>query len=73
MNNIHYIKNWEFVDKCKKIFYEIIFKAQSDVFYLQAFRFTIWIYVSKKIQSSQSKNKHLISQAYTDCLIDYID
>jgi len=28
--------------------------------------------VSKKVQSSQSKDKHLISQVYADCLVDYI-
>ena len=27
----------------------------------------------KKIQSSQSKNKHLISHVYADCLVDYVD
>ena len=27
----------------------------------------------KKVQFSQSKNKHLISQVYTDHLIDYIN
>ena len=29
--------------------------------------------MSKEVQSSQSKDKHLISQVYTDCLVDYID
>ena len=28
--------------------------------------------MSKKIQSSQSKDKHLTSQVYTDHLIDYV-
>ena len=27
----------------------------------------------KKVQSNQSKNKHLISCVYTDCLVDYVD
>ena len=29
--------------------------------------------MSKKVQSSQSKNKHLISCVYADCLVDYVD
>ena len=28
--------------------------------------------MSKKVQSSQSKDKHLISQVYADHLVDYI-
>ena len=73
MNNIHYTRNQESVDKHKKILYEIIFKTQSDVFYLQILKFTVWIHMSKEIWSSQSKNKHLISQVYADHLIDYIN
>ena len=72
MNNIHYTRNWESVDKHKKIFYEIIFKAQSDVFYLWVSESTVWIHVSKKIQSNQSKDKHLISQVYTNHLVNYV-
>ena len=29
--------------------------------------------MSKKVQSSQSKDKHLISCVYAGCLVDYID
>ena len=29
--------------------------------------------MSKKVQSNQSKDKHLISQVYADCLVNYID
>ena len=29
--------------------------------------------MSKEIQSSQSKNKHLISQVYTNYLVNYVD
>ena len=52
INNVCYTRNWESVDKHKKILYEIIFKIQSDVFYLWVSEFTVWIYVSKKVQSS---------------------
>ena len=34
INNVYYTRNWESVDKCKIIFYKIIFKTQFDVFYL---------------------------------------
>ena len=29
--------------------------------------------MSKKVQSSQSKNKHFISHVYTDYLVNYVD
>jgi len=73
MNNVHYTRNQESVDKHKKILYKIIFKAQSDIFYLWALKFTIWIHVLKKVCSSLSKNKHLFMQSYVSCLINYND
>ena len=29
--------------------------------------------MSKKVQSNQLKDKHLISCVYTDCLVNYVD
>ena len=72
INNVHYTRNWKSVNKHKKTLYKIIFKMQSDVFYLQASEFIVWIHVFKKVWSNQSRNKHLISQVYTDHLINYV-